>query len=758
MQAAQPEVEQPEAAQPEVEQPEVEQAEVAQLEVGEHEAVEAGEAAGEHEAGEHEAAEYEVGEHEAAEYDDSDSGGDDSASDDEFAEACTFSAIAEGGSFSKMSLVQLLAAFDAMYNVLVNDSPSSPIEYGRFSLRWLFRDDESRIREASLSDLRKAYEMHAKQVNEIVYWVDKHGGAPDMASFKRKVAHYQVFMGQMYSVACASCGCVIRRKRESGAIEGDVGVKYPYLNAGHDGDAMKLKPGSQLLYFFLHKAFMNNLRKENGVVYEQKFVRGIPSHAWMPLYPIRTFIHNMAPKEIHYDIWEMVHGEGGSRVHTLDTYLSECTDSEFPFIKRDRRYMSFLNGVYDIYEDRFFTYDDPELTSDIVSCNLHLLEMRPEWWTEPYLSNPLLIPTPNLDHILQEQNFELGSDVYRWILAWVMGRPQFNMGVIEKHHRNGVLLLGQGGSGKSTMAKVVEAYYSPDDTGHLNSECEPKYALAALVGKYVWFCLEVKKNFQLDMGMLLQMLEGRTRISIQKKHETAWTEEWVMPGLMAANEIPSRWIDGGAGNSLLRRMFIVEFLVKPKKLDPMLETRLRHELPAIMVKSNRLYRKIAESIGEDGDIDSHMPSYFTDALLRFQEKTQPFVYMLNNHPDFVFDPRLHISLSELKTAFVQWAKSLGYKQSSILDDDEIIRQIKNTGLEVRMGQEAAGGGAKKRRATAKVSTSSCQIIGYGYKAELAQKGAGEGAGGVGGVGAGGGAGAAGAAGDARSAMDEDFFV
>jgi hypothetical protein len=668
----------------------------------------------------------------------------------------TFSAIGDGGSFSKMSLVQLLAAFEGMYNLLVNESPSSPIEYGRFSLRWLLRDDESKIREANLSDLRKAYEMHARQVNQIVYCVDKHGGAPDAASFKRKVAHYQVFMGQMYSVACASCGCVIRRKRESGAIEGDVGVKYPYLNAGHDGDAMKLKPGSQLLYFFLHKAFMNNLRKENGIVYEQKFVRGIPSHAWMPLYPIRTFIHNMAPKEIHYDIWEMVHGEGGSRVHTLETYLGECTDSEFPFIKRDRRYMSFLNGVYDIYEDRFFTYDDPELTSDIVSCNLHVLEMRPEWWTEPYVANPLLIPTPNLDHILQEQNFEIGSDVYRWILAWVMGRPQFNMGVIEKHHRNGVLLLGQGGSGKSTMAKVVEAYYSPDDTGHLNSECEPKYALAALVGKYVWFCLEVKKNFQLDMGMLLQMLEGRTRISIQKKHETAWTEEWVMPGLMAANEIPSRWIDGGAGNSLLRRMFIVEFLVKPKKLDPMLETRLRHELPAIMVKSNRLYRQIAESIGEDGDIDSHMPSYFTDALLRFQEKTQPFVYMLNNHPDFAFDPRLHISLSELKTAFVQWAKSLGYKQSSILDDDEIIRQIKNTGLEVR---SVDASGNKKRRGTSKMSSSSCQIIGYGYKAELVQK-----TGGAAGAGAGAAAGVTHGPSvresgtPAHSAIDDDFFL
>jgi len=171
------------------------------------------------------------------------------------------------------------------------------------------------------------------------------------------------------------------------------------------------------------------------------------------------------------------------------------------------------------------------------------------------------------------------------------------------------------------------------------------------------------------------------RISIQKKHETAWSEKWTIPGVLAGNEIPAAWIDGGAGNSLVRRMLIVEFPNKPRRQDPNLRQRLLEELPAIMVKSNRLYQSIAAAIGTDGDIDAAMPAYFHDTLDRFRAKTQPFVYMIKNHPELIRLPAAEIHMLELKKVYRDWCNANGNRYSN-LDDDEIRRQIASLGLRV----------------------------------------------------------------------------
>jgi energy-coupling factor transporter ATP-binding protein EcfA2 len=631
--------------------------------------------------------------------------------------------------FVKMQPADLLLAFEVMYNELINAAPRTSTNFGMYALRY-FNVHRERLEDVNLNSLRTGYVDRAKSLNQLVYYMDKYemlsgvSEGVDSTELRKKLAHYRVFVGQMYSAACAVVGCLVRRSSSDAKLEFEKDTtKYPFLNYG-EHELSRMKTGSQLILFFLNKAFMHGLRKENGMVYEQKFIGTTPTHAWSPLYPMRTFIHTMAPKEIHYDVWEMLHGDGGSKVFQIETYLTDCTDFEFPSIKRERKYISFQNGVYFVYEDRFLPYGDPGLGGDVVSCNLHNKEMRAEWFQPPYLDDPLRIATPNLDRILHEQGFVIGDKPYQWILAWVLGRPLYDMGVVEKHHRNGVFLLGHAGSGKSTLAKIVEAYYTPDDTGHLNSECEAKYALAALVGKYVWFCLEVKKNFQLDMGMLLQMLEGMQRISIQKKNVTAWAEEWNIPGLMAGNELPQKWVDGGAGNSLVRRMFVIEFPNKPPRLDSNLFSRLLRELPAIMVKSNRLYRRIASEVGIDGDIDEHLPTYFKDTLLRFQTRTQPLIHMVQTNHELTSEfPEGKIHIQDLKSIFLQWAKVNGGGRAVCPDDDEIARQMKSIGYTIKVFKKSAPVDYRGKK------MSGTFIMGLASKAEMdAQQMAGAGGG------------------------------
>jgi energy-coupling factor transporter ATP-binding protein EcfA2 len=585
---------------------------------------------------------------------------------------------------------------EELYNFYVRNAPRRVTRYGKFALE-VFAEQAGEEGETVQPDalnlvlLRKSYEDKAAGLNRLVQEMRLLGAFAegpegpaaraglDAAELRSRVWHLRLYLGQLFSAAAALLGCVVRRGNPSVALEVDEdSAKYPFLNTG-EAMVTKLPPTAKLIYFFLGQAFAHGLRREGEMVYQQRFIRGTPTYAWMPLYSMHDYIHAMARKEIHTEIWHLLHGEG-SRVYTVEKYLVACKDAEFPAIRRQRRFHSFQNGVYDVNEDRFHAYGSPHLSDDVVSCNLHASAVDPAWFADAaFARDPMRIPTPQLDRVFEDQGFDLEGDVYPWILAWVLGRPLYDMGVVEKHHRNGVLLLGHAGSGKSTVAKLVQRYYADNDTGQLNSECEPKYALANLVGKYVWFCTEVKKNFQLDIAMMQLMLEGRTRIAIQKKNVTAWEEEWNTPGLMAGNEIPSKWIDGGAGNSLVRRMLIIEFPNKPKRQDPQLESRILAELPAIMVKANRMYRTLAARIGPDGDMDAFLPAYFRDTLARFQSKTQPFVYMLNNHPDLQRDPNARMHLMELKATFAQWCRVNNYRVSS-MDDDEIIRQVRSQGF------------------------------------------------------------------------------
>jgi energy-coupling factor transporter ATP-binding protein EcfA2 len=604
------------------------------------------------------------------------------------------------------TLRALVARLETVYEMYVRDAPRVAHRFGKFSLQ-VFADEGGEDGERVALDamnlvvLRRSYEQKAAGFNELVQQLRLAGAFRDdpqgpaaaginPADIVSRVWHIRLFLGQLFSAAAALLGCSMRRSNPDTQLELDEDSgKYPFLNTG-EAMVTKLPPTAKLIYHFLGQAFMHGLRREGDRVYQQRFNKGVATHAWMQLYTMHDFVHAMARKEIHTEIWHLLHGEG-SRVYQVEKYLISCRDSEFPQIKRQRRYHSFANGVYDVVDDQFHPYGSPTLTDDIISCNLHDTAVDPALFTDPvYSSDPMKIATPQLDRIFQEQGFDLEGDVLPWILAWALGRPLYDMGVVERHHRNGVLLLGHAGSGKSTVAKLVQRYYTPDDTGQLNSECEPKYALAALSGKYIWFCTEVKKNFQLDVAMMQLMLEGRARISIQEKHKTARDEEWNIPGLMAGNEIPKNWIDGGAGNSLVRRMFIVEFPNKPKRQDPQLETRIIAELPSIMIKANRLYRKLAAQIGPDGDMDEHLPAYFRETLARFQSKTQPIVYMLANHPDLARDPTGKIHLMELKTIFGQWCRINNYRAAAI-DDEEILRQVRSQGFVLRQIKTPARG-------------------------------------------------------------------
>lgn len=180
-------------------------------------------------------------------------------------------------------------------------------------------------------------------------------------------------------------------------------------------------------------------------------------------------------------------------------------------------------------------------------------------------------------------------------------------------------LKGRGGSGKSTIAQVVQEFFMTTDVGILSNNSEKKFGLQPLLDKFIWLCLELKKNVQLDQAEFQSMVSGED-LCVAVKNQVARAVKWSAPGLLCGNESPS-WID--AQGSIARRMAIINFPFSLQERDvvpDLKENIIRTELAKLIVKCNVAYRSECNR-HRRCDIWKILPQYFKDERLRFQKDT-----------------------------------------------------------------------------------------------------------------------------------------
>lgn len=208
-------------------------------------------------------------------------------------------------------------------------------------------------------------------------------------------------------------------------------------------------------------------------------------------------------------------------------------------------------------------------------------------------------------------------DAQKWIYIF-MGRMLHKLKK-EEDWQIIPFLKGRGGSGKSTVATVIKNFYEASDVGILSNNSERKFGLEGLLDKFVWLCLELKKNITLDQAEFQSMVSGEDMM-IARKNQVARQATWDAPGLLCGNEAPS-WVD--AQGSIARRMAIITFSYSLQERDvvpDLLKRILQNELPALIVKCNQAYRMACEMYRQD-DIWKTLPGYFKKERLQFQKDT-----------------------------------------------------------------------------------------------------------------------------------------
>lgn len=155
--------------------------------------------------------------------------------------------------------------------------------------------------------------------------------------------------------------------------------------------------------------------------------------------------------------------------------------------------------------------------------------------------------------------------------------------------------------------------------GILSNNSEKKFGLQALLDKFIWLCLELKRNVTLDQAEFQSMVSGED-LCIGVKNQVARQVKWNAPGLLCGNESPS-WID--AQGSIARRMGLISFPFTLQECDVvpnLLQLILTEELPKLIVKCNLAYRIECHNRSKE-DIWKVLPPYFKEERLRFQKDT-----------------------------------------------------------------------------------------------------------------------------------------
>jgi phage/plasmid-associated DNA primase len=383
------------------------------------------------------------------------------------------------------------------------------------------------------------------------------------------------------------------------------------------------------LLYILGVFYKNNYARYNGEVYQTIFSKTNDKSgkmqiyntcAWQRVGSISDIIYKHVSKETNYDQFLNITSRSDA-VRSAQEFLSQCIDSQFPALERDRHVFSFTNGLYiadNEINGKFVAYNSKEYNKykHIVSAKYFDIE-----YNETYAScDWRTIETPVFDSIFHHQ--QIPQDVMKWVYA-LTGRLIYNIDELDGWQ---VILFiqGQAGTGKSTYVNnVCKELYEEEDVGIMSNNIQTKFGLSDIVDKLVYVAPEIKRDFSIEQGEFQSIVSGE-KVTINVKFKQSRFENWKAPGVLAGNECPD-FIDNAG--SIQRRMVTVRFTEKVRNGDLQLGKKLKKEMGALISKCNAAYREIALMHGRE-NIWTLLPQYFTDTQQELARSTNPLIHFL----------------------------------------------------------------------------------------------------------------------------------
>ena len=273
------------------------------------------------------------------------------------------------------------------------------------------------------------------------------------------------------------------------------------------------------------------------------------------------------------------------RAGEIETYLRKYEEDVFPTMEVDRGLISFANGVLVLRSNRFVPTPGgvapPELEGRVARNHIPL----------EYTGGR---ETPRMDALLDRQFDE--SDGRKEMLYALLGRLLFRVNEVDSWEVM-PLLMGQGGTGKSTILKVAQAMFASGAVGEMDSNNEGVFMLMGQHEKEVLFIRDApaKMHERLPQEIWQKMVAGEG-MQVPVKFKTAvMVEEWTVPIIAASNHMLD--YENTVGQ-VSRRVVPFRFnnRLNAFEVDPNVIGRIRAtELPNIIARCLSAYLELVES-------------------------------------------------------------------------------------------------------------------------------------------------------------------
>lgn len=196
-------------------------------------------------------------------------------------------------------------------------------------------------------------------------------------------------------------------------------------------------------------------------------------------------------------------------------------------------------------------------------------------------------------------------------------------------------LKGLASTGKSTIVKLIQSFYDPNDVQVLSNNHEGTFGLEPIMSKFLFVAPEIKENFGLPQAEFQSMVSGDP-MSVARKFKQAKTVTWHVPGMLAGNT-PPKWAD--KSGSISRRVVTFPFDCAVRIVDSTLDDELGKERPAIMRRCNLAYHSLVKYL--EGQENKNLWSLMPQKLLRAKMDLQMIVsnlgYFVKENNEIVVD-------------------------------------------------------------------------------------------------------------------------